>query len=227
MPASPTWTWSASACDDNAGVSTSPACCDRTGVTPQSPAAPATSPPPPLTANGGAQLQNFAVADVTRLTLQGNPSLLTSAATTSREGLPFAIHSKLQSTAAAESLTNDLGSIEVVAADPPGKEAKTFPLIFTGQTDAVTGTANRSSVRRDFNPSAEALFGGSKATGWSFAFSRSARLKLSANAKGDRATAEWRDLTAADFNQFPRGQVWGGNDATREPQGLRLFSWRW
>lgn len=224
---STTKTWSASVCDDNAGAPTSPACCDRTGVAAQPPAAPAKSPPPTLTADGGAQFQNFVAADVTRLTLQGNPSLLTLAARTSREGLPVEIHSRLQSTAAAESLTNALGSIEVLVADTTGKEANTFPLVFTGQTDAVTGTANRSSVRRDFNPSADALFSGSKATGLAFAFSRSARLKRSANVKGDRATAERRDLTAADFNQFPKGQIWGGNDANREPQGLRLFSWRW
>ena len=222
---STTKTWSASACDNN--VPTSPACCDRTGVTAQPLAAPAKLPSPTLTVNGRAQFQNFVAADVTRLTLHGNPSLLTLAATTSREGLPVKIHSKLQSTAAAESLTNDLGGIEVSVADTAGNETGPFPVEFAGQISAVIGTANRSSVRRDFNPSTDALFSGSKATGLSFAFSRSARIKLSANAKGDRATAEWRDLTAADFIQFPTGQIWGGNDANREPQGLRLFSWRW
>jgi hypothetical protein len=40
-------------------------------------------------------------------------------------------------------------------------------------------------------------------------------------------TREWRDRGAATISGLPSSRSWAGGDATREPQGLRLFSWSW
>jgi len=38
---------------------------------------------------------------------------------------------------------------------------------------------------------------------------------------------ENRDREAAAFGRTAIGQNWSKEDAHKEPQGLRLFSWRW
>lgn len=236
--ASTTRTFSVSVCGDNADASTSPSCCNRTVGAAQphtdrdhdaaaaalSPAAPANSPALTLAVNTETQFQSPVAAEVTRLLLQGNQNLLTSAATDLKEALAFAPYIGVRSGQARDSLTNGFNGIQTLAADTSGKETKTFPVEFARQTDTVSATMDLLSVRRDFTLRSDALISGSKATGLSFAFGRSARSGSSIS--GSRAD-EWPDRPAATFSGWPRSGSWSGEDANREPQGLWLFSWSW
>ena len=38
---------------------------------------------------------------------------------------------------------------------------------------------------------------------------------------------QWPDREPTSFSDFPGSRSWGGSDATRQPQGLRLFRWSW
>jgi hypothetical protein len=38
---------------------------------------------------------------------------------------------------------------------------------------------------------------------------------------------QWPDREPTGFSDFPSSQSWAGPDATRQPQGLRLFKWSW
>lgn len=223
--ASETRTLGASACD-LADTATHPACCGQTGAVALPRATSAKLPTLALAAdtNTAMRFEIPVTAGVTKLMFQANESLLTSAATDLKATRAFEFHSSGQSATAIELVTNDFASLEVLAAYTPGKETKTFPLEFSGRADTLSGATELLSVRSDFRPRSDALISGSKTTGFSFSFSRSPHSKSSRKAVVNR---EWLDRTAADVNQFPQGQIWGGNDANREPEGLRLFSWRW
>ena len=38
---------------------------------------------------------------------------------------------------------------------------------------------------------------------------------------------QWPDREPARYSDFPGSRSWAGPDATRQPQGLRLFKWSW
>jgi hypothetical protein len=38
---------------------------------------------------------------------------------------------------------------------------------------------------------------------------------------------QWHDREPTGFSDFPGSRYWPGPDATRQPQGLRLFKWSW
>jgi len=38
---------------------------------------------------------------------------------------------------------------------------------------------------------------------------------------------QWPDREPTSFSDFPSSRSWAGPDATRQPQGLRLFRWNW
>jgi len=38
---------------------------------------------------------------------------------------------------------------------------------------------------------------------------------------------QWPDREPTSFSDFPSSRSWAGPDATRQPQGLRLFKWSW
>lgn len=217
----------ASAPSDAANICANPVCCDEIRATDQAAAASVKAPLLALAANSHTQAESPAATDATKLIFRENPSLLTSAATILNQPA-FGNNAAVRYEQSPGSLTNDLGSLEFQTTDAQSKETKPLPLQFSGQTDNATGTTDWLSARRDFKTRDDALFSGSKGTGISFAFSRSARTQLSVKAKADRESTEWRVRAAADFGQFARGGAWGGeNWATREPEGFRLFIWRW
>ncbi len=221
-----TKTWSASVCGSAAHVPTSSACCDRSDTTAQSPAAWATSPTLALAINAETQLRDAFAAEVTRFTLRGNQSLLTSAATELNEPA-IGNHFGAQHSQPSGSPTNHFAGIGVVAADAPSYETNTFPLEFSGQTEIVAETGDLPSVRRDFLPRGDALLSGSRATGFSFALSRPRRASSSSSASAVAEDRQQQDREAATFDQFPTSRSRASDDATRESRGLRLFSWSW
>lgn len=218
-------TWSASARGDLAAAM-NPACCNELPSNDQVAAASVKAQPLVLTANNTSAQFPVAV-EVTRLIFRESPSLLTSAATTLKP-LAFGNDATVRHAQALGSLTNNFARLELQTTDAQSKETKPFPLEFSGQTDIATRAADRLSVPRDFTSSDDALISDSKATGFSFAFSRSARSQLSAKAKAVGETGDWRVRATPDFSQFAKDGFGGGeNWARREPQGLRFFSWRW
>jgi hypothetical protein len=38
---------------------------------------------------------------------------------------------------------------------------------------------------------------------------------------------QWPDREPTGFSDFPSSRSWAEPDATRQPQGLRLFKWSW
>ena len=42
-----------------------------------------------------------------------------------------------------------------------------------------------------------------------------------------RESFQWPDREPTGFSDFPSSRNWVGPDATRQPQGLRLFQWSW
>ncbi len=217
---------SASARTDAARIPANPMCCEEVRSTDEAVVASVTAPPLALAANNNAQARFPVAAEVTRLIPHESPSLLASAATIAQVPA-LEDHVGLQYARAMGSLTNDLVGLEFQAPATQNKEVKSYPLEFSGQTDIAGGTTDWLTVRRDFTSRHDALISGDKATGLSFAFSRSARSRLSVNAKAEGATGDWRGRAATDFGQFASGGFWGGDDSRKESEGLRLFSWRW
>lgn len=204
-----------------------PACCDELRANNQAAGASVKASLLALAANSDTQAQSRVATDATKLIFQGYPIRLTSAAAILSQPA-FGNNAAVRYEQALGSLTNEFGSLEFQTADARSKETKPFPLQFSGQTDQTTGTTDWLSARRDFKPRDDALISGSKATGFSFAFSRSARAQFSVKAKAEGETGDWRSRATPDFGQFAKGRVSGGeNWATREPEGLRLFIWRW
>ena len=104
---------------------------------------------------------------------------------------------------------------------------RVYSALLTEQTDYSDGKTNSPYVHALFAPDDGALFGGSRAAGFTFAFNHFARGKLATNAKEN---AESRNLQAVAFNRLPDGgtgdRIWVG-DEYRKPEGLRLVSWSW
>lgn len=214
-------------CSDRSGAFTTATCCDR--ISADARPAGLVGNPAVLTpvVNSEMQFQRPTADEVERILPQGVQNLLTSAGS-SAKAPAFEEHVGLRYAQTLGSLTNNFARLELQTADAQSKETKPFPLEFSGQTDIATRAADRLSVPRNFTSSDDALISGSKATGFSFAFSRSARSQLSAKAKAVGETGDWRVRATPDFSQFAKDGFGGGeNWARREPQGLRFFSWRW
>lgn len=91
--------------------------------------------------------------------------------------------------------------------------------VSTGHTCNLVGRSNSSDDRVLFASGIGALFSGSKTAAFTFAFNHFTSAGPTAN------------VQAAAFNRLPEvgteGRIWGGDDAYRKPEGLRLFSWSW
>lgn len=214
-------TWSAPACGTLAAAM-NPACCDELSASDPAVAVKAAL----LAANITTQEQFTTAADLTRLMLRGSSGLNTSASTDLK--VPASGNNAAgRYTQAPRPPTNEFISLEFLAADAQREERKRHSLELSGQADMATGVTDQLRVRREFTPRHDAYISGSKATGFSFGFTHSPGGGVS---NGDRAVAEdrqWRDRETATFNQTPSSRGRASEDANREPQGLRLFSWSW
>lgn len=220
-------TFGAQNCSDAAGAATLAACCERTNAAARPIALQGNSPALTLTISSHIQGQKPATDEAAQTVPQGIQNLLTSAASLANVS-PLKEHRGLQSEQTLGSLTNNFARLGFQTTDAQSKEEKPFPLEFSGQTDKTTGATDWLRVRHDFASRDDALISGSKGKGLSFALSRSARDEFSVNAETAGRSEGWRGHAANDFGQFERGRISGGeNWATIEPEGLRLFSWRW
>lgn len=220
-------TFGAQDSSDTAGAATTATCCERTNAPARPVALQGNSPALTLAVSSDIQVQKPATAEAAQTVPQGIQNLLTSAASLPNVS-PLEEHRDLQFVQTLGLLTNNFAHLEFQPTDAQSEQEKPYPQEFSGRTDNTTGTTDWLRVRRDFASRDDALISGGKATGFSFAFSRSARSKLSVNAKAEEQTGGWRDGAANNFSQFARVGISGGeNWATKEPEGLRLFIWRW
>ena len=86
-------------------------------------------------------------------------------------------------------------------------EAMAFRSDITLQAHVLTKAPSGARAQRTFRFFGEAVISGSRA--------------------GENS--EWREGDATSFSRLPSNGSWAGGDAaaTREPRGLRLFSWTW
>ncbi|MDE3100135.1 MAG: DUF3347 domain-containing protein [Verrucomicrobiota bacterium] len=117
-------------------------------------------------------------------------------------------------------------AIEPRGANIPHERMNTYDAPFVEQTGIPVGKTNSAGGRMSTAPGNAALFSGSKEAGFTYAFSRSVRGKLTVSSNGGK-NDEWRNRQPGDYAQFPEGRIWGGDDANRKPDGLRLISWSW
>jgi hypothetical protein len=112
------------------------------------------------------------------------------------------------------------------SADVCGGNVNTSTNVLGGNmTNAAAATDPKTILREDIDRKAESL---SKAAidarpRKSFKLLDGALIGVGTS----HESFQWPDREPTGFSDFPSSRNWAGPDATRQPQGLRLFQWSW
>ncbi len=115
---------------------------------------------------------------------------------------------------------------QTFSADACGRNANTSTNLLSGNmTNAAAPTDQKTILREGIDWKADSL---SKAAGdarprKSFRLLDGALIGVGASDE----SFQWPDREPTSFSDFPSSRSWAGPDATRQPQGLRLFKWSW
>ena len=115
---------------------------------------------------------------------------------------------------------------QTFSADACGRNANTSTNLLSGNmTNAAAPTDQKTILREGIDWKADSL---SKAAGdarprKSFRLLDGALIGVGASDE----SFQWPDREPTSFSDFPSSRSWAGPDATRQPQGLRLFHWSW
>ena len=111
------------------------------------------------------------------------------------------------------------------SADASGGNVSTSTNLGGSMTNAAAATHQKTMPREGIDCKADSL---SKAAGGarprkSFRLFDGALIGVGASSE----SFQWPDREPTGFSDFPSSRSWAEPDATRQPQGLRLFKWSW